>query len=111
MQGEIGAAMFEHACKLGVEGIVSKHRDCAKQNLRKSTCFHGRPLWLYLAINQSCSLANASQALHAFKALTCSFFFRALRRLGAVLRAIPKHVGLLRFHIAPINRRPKNGPG
>ena len=27
MRGEIGAAMFEHACKLGLEGIVSKRRD------------------------------------------------------------------------------------
>jgi ATP-dependent DNA ligase len=27
MQG--GAAMFEHACKLGLEGIVSKHRNRA----------------------------------------------------------------------------------
>jgi ATP-dependent DNA ligase len=26
MEGEIGPAMFEHACKLGLEGIVSKHR-------------------------------------------------------------------------------------
>jgi bifunctional non-homologous end joining protein LigD len=29
MQGEIGAAMFDHACKFGLEGIVSKHRDRA----------------------------------------------------------------------------------
>ena len=29
MQGDIGAAMFDHACKLGLEGIVSKHRDRA----------------------------------------------------------------------------------
>lgn len=28
-QGEIGPAMFRHACKLGLEGIVSKRRDCA----------------------------------------------------------------------------------
>jgi hypothetical protein len=28
MQGEIGP-VFEHACKLGLEGIVSKHRDRA----------------------------------------------------------------------------------
>ncbi len=27
LTGEIGPAMFEHACKLGLEGIVSKHRD------------------------------------------------------------------------------------
>jgi ATP-dependent DNA ligase len=26
MEGEIGPGMFEHACKLGLEGIVSKHR-------------------------------------------------------------------------------------
>ena len=29
MEGEIGPAMFEHACQLGLEGIVSKHRDRA----------------------------------------------------------------------------------
>jgi bifunctional non-homologous end joining protein LigD len=29
MQGEIGPDMFEHACRLGLEGIVSKHRDYA----------------------------------------------------------------------------------
>jgi hypothetical protein len=29
MEGEIGPAMFEHACKLGHEGIVSRHRDRA----------------------------------------------------------------------------------
>jgi bifunctional non-homologous end joining protein LigD len=29
MEGEIGVAMFEHACKLGLEAIVSKHRDRA----------------------------------------------------------------------------------
>jgi ATP-dependent DNA ligase len=27
MEGEIGPAMFEHACQLGLEGIVSKRRD------------------------------------------------------------------------------------
>jgi bifunctional non-homologous end joining protein LigD len=27
MEGYIGPKMFEHACKLGLEGIVSKHRD------------------------------------------------------------------------------------
>ncbi len=27
LTGEIGPAMFEHACKLGLEGIVSKHRN------------------------------------------------------------------------------------
>jgi ATP-dependent DNA ligase len=29
LEGEIGPAMFEHACKLGHEGIVSKHRHSA----------------------------------------------------------------------------------
>jgi bifunctional non-homologous end joining protein LigD len=29
LSGEIGPAMFKHACKLGLEGIVSKHRDRA----------------------------------------------------------------------------------
>jgi hypothetical protein len=29
MAGKIGPAMFEHACRLGLEGIVSKHRDRA----------------------------------------------------------------------------------
>jgi hypothetical protein len=29
MQGDIGSAMFEHASKLSLEGIVSKHRDRA----------------------------------------------------------------------------------
>ncbi|MET3839056.1 DNA ligase [Bradyrhizobium sp. OAE829] len=29
MEGEFGPAMFEHACELGLEGIVSKRRDCA----------------------------------------------------------------------------------
>ena len=29
LAGEIGPAMFRHACKLGLEGIVSKHRDRA----------------------------------------------------------------------------------
>jgi ATP-dependent DNA ligase len=27
MEGDVGLAMFEHACKLGLEGIASKHRD------------------------------------------------------------------------------------
>ena len=29
MEGEIGASIFQHACKLGLKGIVSKHRDGA----------------------------------------------------------------------------------
>jgi bifunctional non-homologous end joining protein LigD len=29
MRGDIGATMFEHACKMGLEGIVSKHMDRA----------------------------------------------------------------------------------
>jgi hypothetical protein len=29
MEGEIGASIFRHACKLGLKGIVSKHRDGA----------------------------------------------------------------------------------
>ena len=29
MEGDIGTSMFEHACKMGLEGIVSKHRDRA----------------------------------------------------------------------------------
>ena len=29
LAGDIGPMMFEHACKLGLEGIVSKHRDRA----------------------------------------------------------------------------------
>jgi bifunctional non-homologous end joining protein LigD len=29
MEGEVGVAMFEHACKLGLEGIVSKRRNRA----------------------------------------------------------------------------------
>ena len=29
LRAEIGPSMFEHACKLGLEGIVSKHRDRA----------------------------------------------------------------------------------
>jgi bifunctional non-homologous end joining protein LigD len=27
MDGELGAAMFKHACRMGLEGIVSKRRD------------------------------------------------------------------------------------
>jgi ATP-dependent DNA ligase len=27
MQGDIGSAMFQFACELGLEGVVSKHRD------------------------------------------------------------------------------------
>ena len=27
MEGDIGASIFQHACKLGLKGIVSKHRD------------------------------------------------------------------------------------
>ena len=26
-QGEVGPELFRHACKLGLEGLVSKHRD------------------------------------------------------------------------------------
>ena len=37
MEGDIGAAMFEHACKLGLEGIVSKHRD---RSFRAGRCAH-----------------------------------------------------------------------
>jgi ATP-dependent DNA ligase len=37
MAGEIGPEMFEHACKLGLEGIVSKHRDRA---YRAGPCAH-----------------------------------------------------------------------
>ncbi|MGE5137910.1 MAG: hypothetical protein ACM3JD_00490 [Rudaea sp.] len=29
LEGEIGPRMFEHACKMGLEGIVSKHRERA----------------------------------------------------------------------------------
>jgi ATP-dependent DNA ligase len=36
MEGEVGPAMFEHACKLGLEGIVSKHRDRAYRAGRSS---------------------------------------------------------------------------
>jgi ATP-dependent DNA ligase len=34
LTGEIGPAMFEHACKLGLEGVVSKRRDRAYQGGR-----------------------------------------------------------------------------
>jgi bifunctional non-homologous end joining protein LigD len=27
MDGELGAVMFKHACRMGLEGIVSKRRD------------------------------------------------------------------------------------
>jgi ATP-dependent DNA ligase len=27
MDGELGQAMFKHACRMGLEGIVSKRRD------------------------------------------------------------------------------------
>ena len=37
MAGEIGPAMFKHACKLGLEGIVSKYRDRA---YRAGRCSH-----------------------------------------------------------------------
>jgi bifunctional non-homologous end joining protein LigD len=37
LTGAIGPAMFEHACKLGLEGIVSKHRDRA---YRAGRCKH-----------------------------------------------------------------------
>jgi ATP-dependent DNA ligase len=37
LTGEIGPSMFEHACKLGLEGIVSKHRDRA---YRAGRCAH-----------------------------------------------------------------------
>jgi ATP-dependent DNA ligase len=37
LAGEIGPEMFEHACKLGLEGIVSKHRDRA---YRAGPCAH-----------------------------------------------------------------------
>ena len=36
IKGDIGPAMFEHACKLGLEGIVSKHRDRAYRAGRSS---------------------------------------------------------------------------
>ncbi len=35
-EGAIGPAMFEHACKMGLEGIVSKHRDRAYRAGRTS---------------------------------------------------------------------------
>ena len=37
MEGEIGPAMFEQACKLGLEGIVSKHR---YRGYRAGPCAH-----------------------------------------------------------------------
>jgi bifunctional non-homologous end joining protein LigD len=37
MEGEIGPAMFEHACNLGLEGIVSKHR---YRSYRAGPCAH-----------------------------------------------------------------------
>jgi bifunctional non-homologous end joining protein LigD len=37
MEGEIGPAMFEHACKLELEGIVSKHR---YRGYRAGPCAH-----------------------------------------------------------------------
>ncbi len=29
LEGEVGPKMFEHACRMGLEGVVSKHRDRA----------------------------------------------------------------------------------
>src|SRR5439155_379587 len=37
MEGDVGAAIFQHACKLGLEGIVSKRRDRA---YRAGRCTH-----------------------------------------------------------------------
>ncbi len=34
LEGEIGPRMFEHACRMGLEGIVSKHRDRASRSGR-----------------------------------------------------------------------------
>jgi bifunctional non-homologous end joining protein LigD len=37
MDGELGAAMFKHACRMGLEGIVSKRRDKPYQPGRSKT--------------------------------------------------------------------------
>jgi len=37
LAGDDGARMFEHACNLGSEGIVSKRRDAAYQSGRSRT--------------------------------------------------------------------------
>jgi bifunctional non-homologous end joining protein LigD len=57
LAGEIGAATLEHACKLGPEGIVSKHWDRAK-----APAFIGGVFGRISPSNQSCFLVNASQA-------------------------------------------------
>jgi ATP-dependent DNA ligase len=55
MEGEIGPAMFEHACKLGLEGIVSKHR---YRGYRAGPCAH----WIKVKNRSHPSLARVKEA-------------------------------------------------
>jgi bifunctional non-homologous end joining protein LigD len=55
-QGEIGPDLFRHACKFGLEGLVSKHRD--------STYRGGRfDRWVKVKNRQHPAFSRVMQAL------------------------------------------------
>ncbi len=60
LTGEIGPAMFEHACKLGLEGIVSKHRD---RTYRAGRCAH----WMKAKNPGSAAMKRAKDAFRALR--------------------------------------------
>ena len=54
MEGDTGAVMFKHACKMGLEGIVSKHRGRACRAGRSSN-------WIKIKNPASAAMVRAEE--------------------------------------------------
>ena len=64
-EGEVGPKVFEHACRMGLEGVVSKHRDRA---YRSGRCSH----WVKLKNPASPAMIRARDAFVRVRAkATC----------------------------------------
>ena len=59
LEGEVGPKMFQHACRMGLEGIVSKHRDRA---YRSGRCSH----WVKMKNPASPAMKRARDAFLRF---------------------------------------------
>ena len=54
-QGEIGPDLFRHACLLGLEGMVSKHRESAYRGGRSRTGSIQRSAACWISSKQNCA--------------------------------------------------------
>jgi ATP-dependent DNA ligase len=61
-QGEIGADLFLAACRMGLEGLVSKHRD---RSYRSGRCKH----WMKVKNRKHPAMSRMMEPLHLLSAL------------------------------------------